>query len=146
MTAALTIHRARLGFSRWRHARPFWGGLWTILGGSLIAYVPATAFKFVFATTTVGLGITVGVIVAVCGLLVWLQPQLRVLLGIVIILMSLLSFITSDFGGLLLGMLLGIVGGSLAIAWAPLTEITKAQHRRVLPWRRRGQALTDANR
>jgi hypothetical protein len=36
------------------------------------------------------------------------------------VLASLVSFITSDLGGLLLGMLLGIIGGALAFAWSPL--------------------------
>ncbi len=62
----------------------------------------------------------VGVLVAIFGLFLWLQPNLRYLLGTLIIVFSLGSFMSSDFGGLLVGMLFGLIAGALAIAWTPL--------------------------
>ncbi|MDT7599789.1 MAG: hypothetical protein QOK26_1866, partial [Pseudonocardiales bacterium] len=35
------------------------------------------------------------------------------------VLLSLVSFVTTNLGGLVVGMLLGIVGGSLGFAWRP---------------------------
>ena len=124
------MHAARLAFRRWRHSRPFWGGVWAMLGGALIAYLPATAFRLILiASGSVLFGILVGVLVGFFGLLLWLTPQLRVILGILILVLSLGSFFTSDFGGLILGMLMGLIGGSLALAWVP-TKVTWRQRRR----------------
>ena len=92
-----------------------------IIAGFLILLGPATAYKLIFAAgQIVWLGILVGALVSIMGLFVWFSPSQRHFFGILIVLGSLVSFITSDLGGLLLGMLLGIIGGALAFAWAPL--------------------------
>lgn len=115
------LRRGRQAFRQWRRRRPFWAGLWAILGGAIIAYVPGTAFKFSLVPgSLIWLGVLVGVLVAIFGLFLWLQPSLRYLLGTLIIVFSLGSFMSSDFGGLLVGMLLGLIAGALAIAWTPL--------------------------
>lgn len=124
------LHVARLAFRRWRKTRPFWAGIWTMLGGALIAYVPATAFKFfLMASGSLVLGVLVGVFIGVSGLMLWFIKPLRIFLGVVIVLLSLASFMTSDFGGLILGMLMGLIGGSLALAWVP-QKTTWRQRRR----------------
>lgn len=41
------------------------------------------------------------------------------MLGFLIITLSLASFITSNLGGFLLGMLLAMFGGAMAMAWTP---------------------------
>lgn len=108
-------------FRTWRQGRPFWAGVWTVIGGSLVGFVPGTGFKFVFIPNgLIWLGILVGVLIAVCGLFLWIQPELRRLLGVVIMLLAFASFVTSDFGGLLFGMLLTLLGGSLALSWTPV--------------------------
>jgi hypothetical protein len=121
---------ARAGFRTWRRTRPFWAGVWTMLGGAIIAYVPGTAIQFVFSTTSIAIGVTVGVVIGVCGLCLWAQPQLRFLLGVVILVLSLVSFVTSDFGGFFVGMLLSIIGGALATAWVPAPVVKRGRHRR----------------
>jgi hypothetical protein len=116
------LRGGRQAFRQWRRRRPFWGGLWAILGGAIIAYVPGTAFKFSLVPgSLIWLGVLVGVLIAVFGLFLWLQPSLRYLLGALIIVFSLGSFMSSDFGGLIIGMVLGLVAGALALAWTPLT-------------------------
>lgn len=113
--------RARRAFRKWRRQRPFWAGVWAIVGGAVIAYVPGTAFKFSLVPgSLIWVGVLVGVLIIMFGLFLWLQPDLRYLLGTLIIVFSLGSFMSSDFGGLLLGMLLGLIGGAMAVAWAPL--------------------------
>ena len=115
------LRRARHAFRQWRRRRPFWAGLWAILSGAIIAYVPGTAFKFSLVPgSLVWLGVLVGLLIGVFGLFLWLQPSLRYLLGTLIIVFSLGSFMSSDFGGLLVGMLLGLIAGALALAWTPL--------------------------
>jgi len=131
------LTRLRMGFRRFRRTRPFWAGVWTMLGGAVLTYVPGTSIKFVFALgNLLWAGILVGALVLLFGLFLWLQPQFRYILGTLIILLSLFSFVTSDFGGFFIGMLLGMIGGSLAIAWVPNAPPSWRERRRA---RRRGE-------
>jgi uncharacterized protein DUF6114 len=69
-------------------------------------------------------------LMALMALVMWFQPHLRVIAGVSTILFALASFLTSNLGGFLLGMLLGLIGGSLAVAWdfaKPKAE-TPAEH------------------
>ncbi len=64
-----TPHALRLRFRHWRRTRPFWAGVWTLLGGVIITYGPATAFKVILVSgTAVWLGMLVGVVIGVLGL------------------------------------------------------------------------------
>jgi len=113
--------RARGAFRAWRRSRPFWGGLWTILGGLLMAAGPLTAIKVILvAGTTVLFGVLVGVLVLAMGLFLWFTPQLRQVVGILAVLFSLVSLITSDYGGFVVGLILGTVGGAMGFAWSPV--------------------------
>lgn len=110
----------RDAFRSWRRARPFWGGLWCILGGSAIAYGPTTAFKVILVSgTIVWVGILVGVLVIAMGLFLWFTPHLRHLVGILAALFAAVSLFTSDYGGFVVGLLLGTLGGALGFAWSP---------------------------
>jgi hypothetical protein len=111
------------GFRRWRRGRPFWAGVWTVLGGAIVAFVPGTSFPLVLIPGgLIWLGILVGVVIVVFGLFFWIQPELRRLLGALTLLLAFASFVTSDFGGLFVGMLFTLIGGSLALSWTPLRE------------------------
>jgi uncharacterized membrane protein HdeD (DUF308 family) len=111
----------RDAFRSWRRSRPFWGGLWCILGGILIAYGPTTAVKVILVSgTIVWLGILMGVLVLVMGFFLWFTPQLRHLVGILAALFATVSLFTSDYGGFVIGLLLGTLGGALGFAWAPV--------------------------
>ena len=115
------LRRTRRRFATWRHARPFWGGLWCVLGGAAMAYGPTTAFKVILISgTVVWAGILVGVLVATMGVFLWFAPQLRLLVGILAVLLSIVSLLTSDYGGFGVGLVLGTVGGALGFAWAPV--------------------------
>lgn len=117
------FRRARLAFRRWRKTRPFWAGIWAILGGLIILYGPVMSIKVILvAGQVVWMGILVGALIALSGLFLWFEHGLHRLLGVLIVLLSLVSLITSDFGGFFIGMLLGLVGGSMAVAWRPLKE------------------------
>lgn len=120
--------RALEAFRGWRRGRPFWGGLCCILGGLVIAAGPTTAVRVILiAGTAVWLGILIGVLVAVMGIFIWVQPQLRHLCGILAALLSVLSLLTSDYGGFILGMSLGIVGGGLAFAWTAVQPASEPE-------------------
>ena len=115
------LGRLRAAFRGWRRTRPFWGGFWCILGGLIIAYGPTTAVKVILVSgTTVWLGILMGALVAVMGLFLWFTPHLRQLVGVLAAAFSMVSLITSDYGGFVIGLVLGTLGGALGFAWTPI--------------------------
>jgi len=114
-------HNLRMAFRRWRRSRPFWGGLWAILGGGMMMLGPLTAIRFVLvAGQSIWIGILIGLLVSIFGLYVWFAPSMRQITAILIVVLSVVSFITSDFGGFMIGMVLGVLGGSMAFAWVPM--------------------------
>ena len=124
MTETIAKPTTRQRFRHWRRTRPFWGGLWSILGGLLMAVGPLSAIKVILvAGQVVWMGITVGVLVAVFGLFLWFAPSQRQIAGVLIVVLSLVSFITSDFGGFLIGMILGLTGGAMGFAWTPRSPV-----------------------
>jgi hypothetical protein len=108
-------------FRRWRRHRPFWGGLLLVL----------SAFELFLSgnMNLNGMSVHLGpqgflsyllpVLLLVCGLLTWFSPAQKVFYGVVALLTALYTFIGLNLGGFVIGMLLGIVGGSMAIAWGP---------------------------
>ncbi|HEX5496061.1 MAG TPA: DUF6114 domain-containing protein [Mycobacteriales bacterium] len=120
--------RGRRGFRRWRRGRPFWGGLFTILGGAEILLLPALGLPLLIQVGIAGIsGLIAGTLIVVMGLAAWFAPHYRVFAGVATILFSLASFLTSNLGGFLLGMLLGLLGGSLCCAWVPIRPRARPQ-------------------
>lgn len=106
------------GFRDWRAARPFWGGLLLIVASLLIAWVP---LQFAFELMLIGgaftvIGLVFALLVFLSGVAAILKPDLATLAGIAGIGFSILSLVGA-LGGLLIGALLGLAGGSLCIAW-----------------------------
>ncbi len=119
------LRRSRLAFRQWRRTRPFWAGVWCLLGGAIIIYGPLTVIKLVLvAGTVVWAGILIGALVCVMGLFMWFSPEFRQVLGVLAILFSMVSLVTSNFGGFVVGMLLGVIGGAMAFGWTPLPAKT----------------------
>jgi hypothetical protein len=117
---------ARWAFRVWRRSRPFWGGLLLMLGGLEMLLIPLTGvlargqIKLVIYVGIGGVfGILIGALLIACGLALWFTPVHKTFYAIAGVLLSLLSFIGTNLGGFFIGMLLGIVGGSLAFAWCP---------------------------
>ncbi|MFF4589645.1 DUF6114 domain-containing protein [Streptomyces sp. NPDC000345] len=122
--SAGTFTRLRLRFRGWRGSRPFWAGLFTLLGGLPIAYFPYATLKLgtmsVTMSTTAGAGsLIIGVLLMTLGLTMWFQPATRVFAGVAAILLALVSLVISNIGGFIMGFLLALIGGALAAAWAP---------------------------
>ncbi len=111
----------RSRFRTWRRSRAFWAGVWSILGGVPITAGPASAYKLLLATgTPVWLGVVVGVLIIAFGFFFWFAPNQRQIVGVLVVVLSVASLVTSDFGGFGVGMLLGITGGALGFAWTPV--------------------------
>ncbi|WP_165978609.1 DUF6114 domain-containing protein, partial [Actinomadura darangshiensis] len=108
------------GFRRWRRTRPFWGGLFAVLGGVELIAIPLAPMPLVVHQGMAGVASwLIGALLVTAGALLWFQPAQRSFYGILAVLLSLVSFVTSNFGGFLAGLLLGVVGGALGFAWSP---------------------------
>ncbi|MFF4229529.1 DUF6114 domain-containing protein [Streptomyces sp. NPDC001820] len=124
------IAPARRRFRAWRGTRPFWAGLLTLSAGLPIIYFPYTHLSFggftLALSTTAGAGsLLIGTLLIVLGVTLWLQHQVRIFAGVAAILLTLVSLPVANFGGFLLGLLPGLIGGSLACAWAPPSAIAE---------------------
>ncbi|MGV9247882.1 DUF6114 domain-containing protein [Streptomyces sp. NPDC003710] len=116
--------RRRLQFRAWRGTRPFWAGLLVLLGGFPILYFPYAHLQLGHLTlamaTTGGAGsLIIGVLLIVLGISLWFQKHVRTFAGVAAILLALVSLPVSNFGGFVVGFLLSLVGGAMAVSWAP---------------------------
>ena len=62
-------------------------------------------------------GLIFAILVLVGAVMLWMKPKSHVAAGVIILLFSLFSIIST--GGFIIGLILGIVGGILAIVWKP---------------------------
>ncbi|WP_328297546.1 DUF6114 domain-containing protein [Streptomyces sp. NBC_00435] len=105
----------------WRRTRPFWGGLLVILGGTELLLVPLSPLTVLVSLGLGGIAaIGIGLALIVAGAFLWFLPQTRAYVSVHALLLSVLSFVATNLGGFLLGMLLGIAGSALAFGWTPL--------------------------
>ncbi|WP_150244438.1 DUF6114 domain-containing protein [Nocardiopsis quinghaiensis] len=137
MAHALSLLRAGRGhFRGWRRGRPFWGGLLLVAAGIELLVAPAAQSLIlpidliIYAGIAGVSGALIAVLLITLGVLSWLQPAQHIFFGVVGLLLALVSFVTSNFGGFVIGMLLGIVGGSLVFAWAPIVRRRPRRRRR----------------
>ncbi|MET9610091.1 DUF6114 domain-containing protein [Streptomyces sp. NPDC006512] len=111
-------------FRAWRGRRPFWAGLFTLLGGLPIAYFPYADLRLGNITlamaTTGGAGaLIIGILLITLGLGLWFQQTIRVFAGVAAILLALVSLPVSNLGGFFMGFISSMIGGALALSWAP---------------------------
>ncbi|CAL9546233.1 hypothetical protein SUDANB120_04349 [Streptomyces sp. enrichment culture] len=111
-------------FHAWSGRRPFWAGLFTLIGGFPITYFPYADLRLGNVTlamaTTAGSGsLIIGVLLITLGLALWFQQGIRVFAGVASILLALVSLPVSNLGGFFIGFGFAMVGGALALAWAP---------------------------
>jgi len=110
--------RARRGWRDWRRSRPFWGGLFVLLGGVEIL---VTVWAPLGVVLRVGmqnfLGYLVPMVIVICALLLWFSPAQRLFYSLIAVLCALASWLTSNMGGFIIGLLLTLIGGALAFAW-----------------------------
>lgn len=112
------LDAARTRYRSWRRRRPFWAGALAIAGGATIVLLPANQYTVFALPGTAGLaGFLLGGGLIAVGLMLWAQPDQHAVFGVGLVLLSLASFLYSNLGGFLLGMLLGVFGGCLAFAW-----------------------------
>ncbi|MFD5463439.1 DUF6114 domain-containing protein [Kitasatospora sp. NPDC127059] len=114
----------------WRGKRPFWGGLLVTLGGAEILFTLWAPLPLLLHISLVGLaGYLVPSVMVLCGLLILFNPTQRLFYSILAVLASLGSWVTSNLGGFLIGMLLGIVGACLTFGWLPDQPLRRGRQR-----------------
>ncbi|QSW99868.1 DUF6114 domain-containing protein [Haloterrigena alkaliphila] len=113
-------------FNDWRTQRPFLGGVLLCLAGILITWVPMQILPdLIFIGGQVAgflaIGALFGVLVFLTGIYALYKPTLSDEIGVIGVVLSIFSLFGS-LGGLFVGMLLGILGGNLCLAWQPDAE------------------------
>ncbi|MFI5891984.1 DUF6114 domain-containing protein [Actinoplanes sp. NPDC051513] len=110
----------RSAFWRWRHARPFWGGLLVFLGGLEIFLTVKAPLPVVMHVGMQGfIGYLLPVVLGLLGILLIFNPAQRLFYSLLAAVLALASWITSNLGGFIVGLLLALVGSALAFAWSP---------------------------
>ncbi|MEV0427784.1 DUF6114 domain-containing protein [Micromonospora sp. NPDC050495] len=105
---------------RWRRGRPFTAGLLIALGGIEMLVTLRAPLGVLLHVGPQGLAAyLVPAVLVICGVLLVATPQQRVFYALLSLLLGLVSWLTSNLGGFLVGMLLALVGGALAFAWTP---------------------------
>ncbi|MFF4522058.1 DUF6114 domain-containing protein [Streptomyces bluensis] len=110
-------------FREWRGQRPFAGGLLLTLGGAEILVTMKAPLPVILHIGMQGLaGYLIPGVMIVCGLLILFNPSQRLFYSIIGVLLSVGSWLTSNIGGFLIGLVLGVTGSVLAFGWLPDQE------------------------
>ncbi|MCA5895036.1 DUF6114 domain-containing protein [Isoptericola sp. NEAU-Y5] len=118
----------RQRFAAWRRGRPFWGGVLTVLAGLGLWF----SGRLELDDIEIQLGIEgmqstlLPVALVLLGVLLTTQPQFRVFYGVITLAISVYSLLGVNLGGFGVGMVLGVVGGILAVSWMPVGEQASA--------------------
>ncbi|HZO71734.1 MAG TPA: DUF6114 domain-containing protein [Ktedonobacteraceae bacterium] len=106
-------------FRLWRRQRPFAGAILMILAGLLVLWGPVSLMRFaLFPGNLIWAGLLVGALLVTMGLIQLFAPSYALITGAIGIVLSLISLIVA-LGGFGLGMILGLIGGALGVAWKP---------------------------
>ncbi|HSY00007.1 MAG TPA: DUF6114 domain-containing protein [Streptomyces sp.] len=110
-------------YREWRGHRPFTGGVLLVLGGAEILLTMKAPLPVILKIGMQGLaGYLLPSLMIVCGLLILFNPTQRLFYSILGIMLSLGTWLTSNIGGFMVGLLLGAVGSTLAFGWLPDQE------------------------
>lgn len=108
------------GFARFRRSCPFFAGVLTTAAGlELVLVVGAVPGALRFAGAGAPGSWLLGGVLVVAGATLLFDPARRHFAGVAALVAGLLSLVGANLGGFLLGFLLAVVGGALALAWVP---------------------------
>ncbi|MEU7841812.1 DUF6114 domain-containing protein [Micromonospora sp. NPDC049114] len=117
---APAVRGSRGRWRRWRRARPFTAAVLIALGGvEMLATLRAPLGVLLHIGPQGLAAYLVPTILVICGVLLITTPQQRVFYAVVSLVLGLVSWLTSNLGGFVVGMLLALTGGALAFAWTP---------------------------
>lgn len=121
------LEKGNRRFTRWRRRRAFAAGLLMILSGAWIitpAYLSLSISNIQIQVSTIG-GVStlvIGILLIVCGLMTWFRGEGRILTGVAAMVLGIVALPQSNLGGFVIGTLLAVVGGALALAWVPQSK------------------------
>ena len=87
-------------------------GILVVLG-ALVFLLLTRGFSLIFSL----LGLTCGTIILFAAVLMYARPKEHAIWGVVVLVFACVSIVS--IGGFIAGMILGIIGGALGIAWRP---------------------------
>ncbi|MGW2251142.1 DUF6114 domain-containing protein [Kitasatospora sp. NPDC001660] len=129
--AAAAVAHTRPVRRDWRGRRPFWGGLLVTLGGAEVLFTLRAPLPVVLHIGMQGMaGYLVPAVMVLCGVLIVFNPAQRLFYSIMAVLASLASWLTSNLGGFLFGMLLGVIGACVTFGWVPDQPLRRGRARR----------------
>ena len=103
------------------------GGLFVIFGGAALAFAGSLIGSFNVtgagsaSSTVLALGIVgviMGIIMVVGGFMLYSKPTSAKMWGVIVLILSIISWVTA-LGGFFIGFLLGLIGGILALTFKP---------------------------
>jgi hypothetical protein len=128
------FRRAAQAWRQWRYTRPFWGGLLVLVAGLEILLSERGPLPIIVHIGLQGIaGYIIPAVIVLLGVLLLFNPAQRTFYSVLAVLFALSSWITSNLGGFFVGMLLGVVGGSLAFAWRLRDGLEQPSRRRSPP-------------
>lgn len=105
-------------FRLWRLRRPFWGSILMLLASLFMLVGPLTLLSSAFLPgSAVPMALLVGSLMLVMALAQLFVPAHALITGLIGIVLSIVSLITGSFGGLGIGMIIGILGSAQGVAW-----------------------------
>jgi hypothetical protein len=118
--SAPAVRRSGGRWRRWRRGRPFTAGVLVALGGAEMLVTLRAPLGVLLHVGPQGLAAyLVPIILVLCGVLLIATPQQRVFYALLTLVLGLVSWLTSNLGGFVIGMLLALIGGALAFSWTP---------------------------
>lgn len=142
---------SRPSFTQWRRSRPFFAGLLMLLGGVVIltpAYLSLEVSNIIIQVSTIS-GVStfiIGALLIACGLMTWFGGGSRILTGVAGIILGIVALPTSNFGGFVLGTLLALVGGALALSWTDSSKEELAAQREAKKQQKAERATTESSK
>lgn len=112
------------GFGGWRRRRPFAAGLFMLLSGIVMvtpAYLSFEVSNIIIQVSTIS-GVStllIGALLATCAIMAWYKPEMRLLAGVAAMILGIVALPMSNLGGFIIGTLLALIGGALALSWTP---------------------------
>jgi Family of unknown function (DUF6114)/zinc-ribbon domain len=103
------------------------GGLFVIFGGVAIAFIGSLIGSLNLTGTAAAsntalalgiVGVIIGLIMIVGAIMMYSKPTSAKMWGVIVLILSIISWVTS-LGGFFIGFLLGLIGGILALTFKP---------------------------
>lgn len=124
---ASRAHDSRFG--EWRRRRPFLGGVLIVLAGIEMFFSAQLDIGKIHVQLGIeGLQATIiPIVLVLLGVLIIAMPAHRIFYGVIALAVAVYSLVGVNLGGFFLGMLLGSVGGVLAVSWVPKATAPTAE-------------------